>query len=421
MKFIFSLGGLAALNLVIAMAIQWLVLVYIGPGADTDAYFSAQVLTLIPLTILSDILIRVLVPLFTDLASEYMSGTVKALLLQSFAVFTVIAAMLGFSAYLWVPLLSPGLSGQALGLTIDMAEVMSATLVFGGLTTVLKSAYHAEQRFIYPELSQLIASVVVLIGVIYAMPVYGIESVAWGAVIRWALWTVMLCKWIDWRAPSLYNRPMAKAVRQRTRVLLFGASIYKTGPVIDRYLASLGPVGSISLLTFGNQLYGVFLALTDKVFAVPLLSFAAKNMKSGDMFLLRRNYRRKLLLTGSMALAVWAVFVLCGKWGLDLLVGYGKFGAGQIDMLWTLMTVMGGMLVAGVAGQMASSCLYALGRTKVVVRLAMVNFFICVVIKVLAFNAMGIVGIALGIVAYQVLNAVCLHVVLMRELKQPVN
>ncbi|WP_027159524.1 lipid II flippase MurJ [Methylobacter luteus] len=421
MKFIFSLGGLAALNLAIAMATQWLVLVYIGPGADTDAYFSAQVLTLIPLTILSDILIRVLVPLLTGLSREYLTGTVKSLLLQSLLGYVVMAVILGLSAYLWVPLLSPGLSGQSLDLTIEMAEVMSVTLIFGGLTTVLKSAYHAEQRFIYPELSQLIASIVVLVGVFHAIPVYGITSVAWGAVIRWTLWTVMLCRWVDWRAPSLYDRAMVKTVRQRARVLLLGASIYKTGPVIDRYLASLGPVGGISLLTFGNQLYGAFLAITDKVFATPLLSFAAKNMKSGDNSQLWRNYRQKLLLTGAMTLAVWALVGLCGKWGLNVLVGYGKFGAGQIDMLWQLMTVMGGMLVAGMAGQLASNCLYALGRTTVVVRLAMINFFICAGIKVLAFNALGIVGIATGIVAYQLLNAVGLHVALMRELKQVGN
>jgi peptidoglycan biosynthesis protein MviN/MurJ (putative lipid II flippase) len=418
MKFIFSLGGLTALNLAIAMAIQWLVLVYIGPGADTDAYFSAQMLTLIPLTIFSDILIRVLVPLLIGLARENLTANVKSLLLQSFFAFAVIAAMLGLSAYLWVPLLSPGLSEQALDLAIEMAEVMSATLVFGGLTTVLTSAYHAEQRFIYPELSQFIAGMVVLVGVFYAMPIYGIASVAWGAVIRWGLWAVMLFKWADWRAHSRYDRTMTKIVWQRMRALLYGELINKSGPVVDRYLASFGSVGSISLLTFGNQLYGIFLALTNTVFAMPLLAFAARSMKSNDIFRLRQNYRQKLLLTGTMALAVWGLFALCGKWGLTLLVGYGKFGAGQIDVLWQLMMVMGGMLVTGVAGQMAVSCLYALGRTRVVVRLAMVNFFICAGIKVLAFNAIGIVGIAIGIVAYQLLNAVGLHIALMRELKQ---
>jgi peptidoglycan biosynthesis protein MviN/MurJ (putative lipid II flippase) len=295
---------------------------------------------------------------------------------------------------------------------------MSATLVFGGMTTVLKSAYYAEQRFLYPELSQVIASLAVLVGVFYAIPVYGIVAVAWGAVIRWGLWTAMLCQWIDWRVHSVYDRAMTKRVWQRMRALLYGASIYKTGPIIDRYLASLGPVGSISLLTFGNQLYGVFLALTDKVFATPLLSIAAKHRKLGDTSLLWRNYRQKLLLTGTMALAVWAAFALCGQWGLTLLVGYGKFGAEQINMLWQLMVVLGGMLVAGVVGQLASNCLYALGKTSVVVRLAMVNFFICAAIKVVAFNAVGIVGIAIGIVAYQVLNAVCLHIALVRELKQ---
>jgi O-antigen/teichoic acid export membrane protein len=230
MKFIFSLGGLAALNLAVAMAIQWLVLVYIGPGSDTDAYFSAQVLTLIPLMILSDILIRVLVPLFIGLSREALSSAVKSLLLQSFFAFAAIAALLALSASLWVPLLSPGLSDKALDLTIEMAEVMSATLALGGVTTVLKSVYHAEQRFIYPELSQLIAGLVVLLGVLYAIPVYGIVSVARGTVIRWVLWTVMLCKWVDWRAHAIYDRAMTKRIWQRARFAIW--RIYLREPAL---------------------------------------------------------------------------------------------------------------------------------------------------------------------------------------------
>lgn len=65
------------------------------------------------------------------------------------------------------------------------------TLVFGGLTTVLKSSYYAERRFIYPELSQLIPGILVLLGIIWALPVYGIVSVAWGAVIRWMIQAII--------------------------------------------------------------------------------------------------------------------------------------------------------------------------------------------------------------------------------------
>ncbi len=418
MKFIFSLGSLAILNLVATVAVQWLVLVYIGPGEKTDAYFSAQVLTLIPLVILGDVVLRVLVPLLAGIPKQDLPGVVKVFTLQVFSGLALAATVLVLSAPVWVSVLSPGLSSQALDLSVEMAKIMSITLVFGGLTTVLKSVYYAEQRFIYPELTQLIPGVLVLIGIVGALPVYGIVSVAWGMVIRFLLQAIMLFRWNDWRGSCSDTDPaLIRLAWRRIRALLFGASIYETGPMLDRYLASLAPVGSISLLAFGNQFYSLFLVLTDKVFAAPLMSIAANDINAGQIKRLREKYSQRVLLLLAVAVCVWLAFVFYGKWGLNFLIGYGQFGAEDIDALWQLMIVLGGVLV-GVVGQLSSSCFYGMGKTNIVIRVAIINFFICAFVKVVAFNSVGVVGIAIGIGTYQVLNALGLHIILCRKLRK---
>lgn len=417
MKFIFSLGSLVILNLVVTLAIQWLVLVYIGPGEKTDAYFSAQVLTLIPLAVLGDVVMRVLVPLLAGIPRQDLTGIVKVFIVQFFLGLAVVAVFLVSSASIWVSVLSPGLSTQALALAVEMAKIMSITLVFGGLTTVLKSVYYAEQRFIYPEFSQLIPGILVLLGMIWALPIYGIVSVAWGAVIRWIFQAIMLMMRNDWRGSSKTDPAIIRLAWRRMRELLFGASIYETGPMLDRYLASLAPAGSISLLAFGNQFYTLFLVLTDKVFAAPLISIAAKDINAGQIKGLREKYMQKVFLLGAGAVCVWVAFILYGKWGLNFMIGYGQFGAEEIDTLWQLMVVLGAMLV-GVAGQISTSCLYGMGKTNSVLKVTIINFLICAFIKVVAFNRVGVMGIAIGIVAYQLFNAIGLHIVLFRKLRK---
>jgi len=417
MKAIFSLGSLAILNLVATVAVQWLVLVYIGPGEKTDAYFSAQVLTLIPLVILGDVVLRVLVPLLASLPRQDLPAVVKTFTVQVFSGLALAATVLVSSAPVWVSLLSPGLSSQALALSIEMARIMSITLVFGGVTTVLKSVYYAEQRFIYPELTQLIPGVLVLIGIVVVLPVYGIVSVAWAMLIRFILQALMLFRWRDWRISRNTDPAVISLAWRRIRALLFGASIYETGPMLDRYLASLAPVGSISLLAFGNQFYSLFLVLTDKVFAAPLMSIAANDINAGQIKQLREKYMQRVLLLLAVAACVWLAFVFYGKWGLNFLIGYGQFGAEDIDALWRLMIVLGGVLV-GVVGQLSASCFYGMGKTNIVIRVAIINFFICALIKVFAFNSVGVVGIAIGISAYQLLNALGLHIILFRKLKK---
>lgn len=418
MKSIFSLGSLAVLNLLVIVSIQWMVLVEIGPGEETDAYFSAQVLTLIPLVILGDIVIRVLVPLLAGLSRQDLPGVVKVFTVHVFSGLAALATFLVLSASLWVSVLSPGLSSHALALSVEMAKIMSITLVFGGLTSVLKSVYYAEQRFLFPEFSQLIPGILVLFGIIWALPVYGIVSVAWGTMIRFLLQTIMLFRWNDWLGRRSNTDPaLIRLAWQRIRALLFGASIYETGPMLDRYLASLAPVGSISLLAFGNQFYSLFLVLTDKVFAAPLMSIAANDINSGQIKRLREKYSQRVLLLLAVAVCVWLAFVLYGKWGLKFLIGYGQFGAEDIEALWQLMIVLGSMLV-GVVGQLSASCFYGMGKTNIVIRVAIINFFICAFIKVFAFNSVGVVGIAMGIGAYQVLNALGLHIILFRKLRK---
>lgn len=409
MKFIFKLGSLATLSLLINVAIQWLILVYIGPGEKTDAYFSAQVIILIPLTILGDSVIKVLAPLLAGLPKADLRGVEKVFVWQFFLGFTAIAAALIASASIWVSVLYPGLSVQALNLTIDMARIMSLTLIFVGMTTVLKSAYHAEQRFIYPEFSQLIASILVLLGILYALPIYGIVSVAWGTVIRWLLHSVILFRGKGWHGHSKPDQIIIRNAWRRIRALLYGASIYKTGPLVDRYLASLGPAGSISLLVFGHQLYTVLLGLIDIVVAAPFISVAAAGVKAGQFTHLWNKYLKTIVVTGIGSLAVWAIFILLGRWLLELFLGYGKFDYEQLNKLWMLMAIMGGLLVAGVAGQVTAGFLYALGETTIILRIAIINFFICILIKVFAFKAIGLPGIAIGIVTYQLLNAIAFY------------
>ena len=417
MKIIFSLGSLVILNLLFTLAIQWLVLVYIGPGEKTDAYFSAQVLTLIPLAVVGDVAMRVLVPLLAGIPKPVLTGIVKVFIVQSFLGLAIVAVLLISSASIWVSVLSPGLSSQALALAVEMAKIMSITLVFGGLTTVLKAVYYAEQRFIYPELSQLIPGILVFLGIIWALPIYGIVSVAWGAVIRWMLQAIMLMMRNDWRVSSKCDPEIIRLAWQRMRALLFGASIYETGPMLDRYLASLAPVGSISLLAFGNQFYTLFLVLTDKIFAAPLISISANDINAGQIKALREKYVQKVILLGAGAICVWVAFVLYGKWGLNFMIGYGQFGPEEIDTLWQLMVVLGAMLV-GVAGQLSTSCLYGMGKTNSVLKVTIINFLICAVIKVFAFNRIGVIGIAIGMVAYQLFNAIGLHIVFFSKLRK---
>ena len=330
--------------------------------------------------------------------------------------FSSLCVVLYFLAPYGVPLLFPGFSAPTERLAVGLTRVQLPSMMFMALSVVLGAAYHAKQKFYWVQVASMLGSVAMLAGIVWALPIYGIWAVAWSGVLRAAMQTVLLLPGIGRYQAFSVSDPIFTTAWVRMKPLLLGSSVFKLGPIVDRYLASLAPVGTLSLLAFGHQIYSAILQVSDRAVAGPFVARAARCVGMSDFAALRRGYTVRLAYVVGIAGAVYLGFLVSGNDLLILTLRYGRVYEENIVVLWRIMALLGGMLLGGVAGQLSAAGLNSMGATKIVTVVALIGFGLSILVKVGGFVLLGVYGIAAGIAFYQVFNAAFLHRALMRRL-----
>jgi putative peptidoglycan lipid II flippase len=404
MKLAFQLGALAAINIFAAFLIQWYVLVIIGPGVETDALFAGMAVPQLVLAVISGSLMHVLVPLLAGEEENRFHQDAWGFFIIVGGVFSVIACLLYFLAPFWVSLLVPGFSDVGKALTVVLTRIQLIGMVFIALSGVLWAGYHARQRFIWAELTPVIGTTVGLGLLVWALPRYGIVAAAWVGVVSVVLQTLLLlpglggyCK-PDWSSAALGE------AWHRIKPLLFGTAYYKTDPLVDRFLSSMAPAGGLSLLYFGQQMYGAASQIINKAIAAPMVPLLAKQSQLGEWKAFRYTYRKRLLWISGLTGGGYLIFLLVGELLLKLLIGHGAVTAENVLLLWWIMVALVGVFLGGAMGQITSVAFYARGDTRTPTKLGIWTYTIFIPVKVLSFLNYGLIGLAISTSIFVVVN-----------------
>lgn len=397
------LGLLAFGNLVLSFAFQWFVVATLGAGSATDALVAAMILPQLVLAVFSGSLTQVLVPLFANLEGVGLrhAGWGFATVIGAF--FALLAALLMATAPLWIPWTAPGFAAGQVTLTVELARIQLAGMVFIALTAVFTAVSHGRQRFLWAEGSALLAGTASLALLAWGLPRYGIVVAAWGLLLRSGLQALLLVPQLGRPLRPDWHRLPVRESWRRLGPLLFGTVYYKTDPLVDRVLTSLALPGSMTLLNLAQQLYVAGAAVLGKALAAPMIPRQARHAARGDWTAFRAVLARTLLASTGVALIGWLAVLVGGREGLALLF-LGKLSGAEIEQLWWLLILLGGMWFGGGVGTVSSGAFYAQGDTRTPTRLGILTYTLYLPLKVLAFMLFGLTGLALSISAFYLLN-----------------
>jgi len=416
MKQTVTLAFLAGANILVILLLQWYVITQLGVGSETDALFAGMVLPQLILSVVSSSLTHVLVPLLTTADKGTFHENGWGFFLAISAIFTILALVLSAGAGYWVPWLFPGFTKAEAALAVTLTRIQLASMVFTASVSVLWSLYHAQQKFIWTELSAVLAGGVALFVMTLTLPRFGVAAAAWAIVVRTALQVVLLLpalgrpKRPSWRAPAM------KAAWKRLAPLLLGASYYRTDLLIDRFLSSLAGPGGLSLLYLGQQIYSVANFGLEKAISAPMVPLLANKAHAGEWLSFRESFRRRLIWMGLLTTAGYVVVLLTGEWILTLLIGHGGVTRDNVHSLWLIMVALGGLLIGGGMGQISATTFYAKGDTRTPTRLGIWTYSVCIPVKVLLFLRYGLIGLAVSTSIFVLVNLALQVVVLEKRL-----
>ncbi len=412
MKLTVQLALISAVNIGLAFFSQWYVLTRLGPGAETDALFAGMTVPQLVLAVISGSLMHVLVPLLAGENEDRLRHDSWCFFVLVGGLFSILAVLFYIAAPWWVPLVVPGFSRSGQALTVMLTRIQLVGMVFTAFNGVQWAAYHARQRFLWAEITPILASGFSLLLLVWALPRFGVIAAAWISTLRIALQTLLLSPGMGCPVRLDLSTPAIRQAWGRIKPLLLGSAYYKTDPLVDRFLLSTASSGSLSLYYLAQQIYGAATQILNKAVAAPLVPVLSMLHKAEDREGFRRVYHRKLLHLGGVSLAGTIVLVFWGQGVLSLLIGRGRVSVENVKELWWIMVCLSGMFLGSVLGQISSSSFFARGDTSTPTKLGIYSYSAYVPVKICLYYYFGALGLAVATSLFLVVNLGLQHYLL---------
>jgi len=361
-------------------------------------------------------LTQVIVPLLATEDEKTFQRDAWGLFLAISGVFVLLSAGLFVTAPYWVSLIVPGFSAEALRLTVMLSRIQLLGMIGNALVAVLWSVYYARQRFLWAEVSSVLANVVALVFLYWTLARYGIVAAAWATVLNLGLKVGLLMPILGrWQKPN-WNSYAIKEAWRRIKPFVLGQTYAKSEPLIDRFLTSLTTAGNLSLLYFGQQIYSAINLVIVKAVSTPTVPRLAIAAKNHDWRSFRHVYRERLIWILVIAITSSSVLFFIGEPVLRLMIGHGGISTQNVHMLWWIMMALAGLLIGGTAGQVISTAFYAIGDTRTPTMLFIGTYTVYIPLKILVFLRYGVIGIAVATSVHMTVNFLVQLVVLERAI-----
>ncbi len=400
------IGSASLLNVVVAVLFQWVLLIVLGPGNDTDALFAALTLPQLFSTVIASALTQVLVPLLAGESEVDARRTAWSYVALFGPLFAGAAAVLAVSAAWWVPLLVDGFDAAAKAQTIALTQVSVMGIVFTGTIAVQQAAAFARGHYIWPDIAQALANLLALALLWLLLPVYGVMAAAWITLGRLVLQCLLMMNALGRFERPDFADPALAAGWKRMKPLVLGASYYKLDPVIDRFLLSALAPGSLSLFTLAQQLHGAASQVVTKALATPAQTRMAALAKRGEDREFARVLKRAVLEIVLFCSLCMIGLATIGEPILEWMLANGRFNADHARQLWVLMLTMGGVFVFGSLGSILAGTFYARGNTRTPTLIGAISFTISLCIKIFFYSRFGLIGLCLAVSFQYILSAV---------------
>jgi peptidoglycan biosynthesis protein MviN/MurJ (putative lipid II flippase) len=407
-----------SLNLIGAFLLQIILIRSVGLGAETDLYIAVQTLPAVWTAVMCACLQGVWLHRFSmdDRSAKgsyinYRNAVSQATLIG----FGSSLLFISTSAF-WFGFLFPGMRSHDAELIFKLSAfnwgAAALTISFFPCLLMLR----VKGLFIKSELMLLGITLISLIATYVALHFWGLVGAAAVFFIKALVINFLYFLLYGVKASATWSRKANPFEAYPDLLkLLAGNSLYKTMPVVDRFLGSLAATGSITSYNLATSGVGAVSALLDRSACAPVIAPFGKMVQAGDYRNFQKSYRS----------ALWKLGVFIGAGFVISLMALGQL-SNMFSLLFnassdagvqtlTLVLLLTGSLYAAASGTILVAGFYALGDTKTPVIIGIAGFVIGVVLKIQLFSKLGMEGLAAASSLYLLINIFAFLLVLERK------
>jgi len=281
---------------------QMAIAAFYGANANMDAFLAANVAPQYLTVVLIGSLNFVFMPIFVD----YMAtGRVEDAWKIASSILNICFISLSFLIVLGMAFsdvilraIAPGLPESTYLLAVKIALVTWPTVLAVAASTLLAGIYQSQFRFGWPALAPVMGAAATLIFVVAFSQRWGIVGLAVataaGLVIQTLLLLPIVLKMGCYRFLLDWRHPGCRRILSLLAPLLLANIFTKSTPVVERFLASSMPEGSISHLNYAFCLSSSAILLLSTGIGTVIFPRMAVNMASNDLPAFRQSLSTSL-------------------------------------------------------------------------------------------------------------------------------
>lgn len=399
------LSLLAIIALATGFATQTIMIGLLGANRVSDAYFIALAVPQFFLTVLVEPVVSVLIPLLAASERQHVKGRSTVALVLAVGASVTFAVAAAVAASLWLPHLVPGFGPDELSLATQLVAVQLLSVVPAAGCMIWKASCYAQRRFVSSEAVWVTGAVLSLVALIVAVPRFGVIAAVWVNVLRFTFTFLALIALERVGRSDPMRGEFAARLFRRVRPLMIGAAYAKSEPLVDQHLASMSSGGDVTLFSFCRTVASAGVLVLSQAVVTPVLPDIAVLAKQGNWEQLRRRMRRRFAVMTGVSTAALALFAIAGLPALEMLARlWPRAGDIPLHTFWALLVLIAGIPIAGGGAMMITATYYAMGETRLLTIIGMVNYTISIALKFGGFALGGIWGLAIATTMYYVLD-----------------
>ncbi|MFQ5729696.1 MAG: murein biosynthesis integral membrane protein MurJ [Waddliaceae bacterium] len=363
------------------------------------------------------------VPVFTEYLTNEGKAEAKRLARVALSIILLIVSVVVVFGILFSPqivsMIAPGFlkDAEKFQLTAQLTRVMFPFLLFISLSALAMGVLNSTGRFGPPAFSSAVYNAVnisMILGLApyLHMPVFAAAlGVTLGGVAQFLIQLPTLHREGFSLLPEKPNWPLHAGVVKMGRLILptmLGLSVTQVNLLINTFLASFLPLGSVSYLYYGMRLVHFPLGIFAVSLSTALLPTLSAQAAKGDFAALRRSFSFSLRLVFFITFPALFGLILFRVPIVHLLFEHGQFDhiatLGTADAV--LFYAVGLWAFAGV--RIVVPVFYALQDTKTPVKIAVIAMILNLLLNILLMFPLKHRGLALATSLSAIFNFLCL-------------
>jgi len=339
-------------------------------------------------------------------------------------VFLVVASILTFIfADSVIRISSPGLDGETAANAGKMLRIISAGITLTGAVNILTGVINAFEHFLWPAISGMFITVCTIFFMLFFTDKWGVFVLGWGLLAGTVLQFLLLAhfaKRYGFHHSGVLdlNHPEIQKSLNLMFLYLIIIVLWGLNTVVNRYMASSLPVGSITALAYADKLVQVPLIIFSGAIATsiyPFLSAQAAGNKTEDI---RNTVSLSIRMSAFIFIPLAVTMMILAKPAIRLFFQRGAFDAAATELTSKILVFYCLLLFSNYATAIMARLLFAFQAPISIMKLALTGLLLNVILNLIFVKLMNppACGIALSTATSSFIIAIISFIVLKKRI-----